>query len=155
MNAPNFGRLLVLGQTRRQTAPNPFRLAKTPSARGPSFMAVREVSLAPVHPLLSTEREGRHSAGRSRRGTGFLAGGLALVAASFLMLMLSGFQRVDHARERYQLSNQIQRRERELKQVQRAYHALAAYVAVQKVNDAQVLAQQNSTAKPVKIKTKG
>jgi hypothetical protein len=58
---------------------------------------------------------------------------MALVCAIGLFWL--GLSRVHKVRQSYQLSLQLRQRERDLHHVQRAYHALEAYVAAQTVRE--------------------
>jgi hypothetical protein len=119
------------------------------------LLSPKPVSLGPVFPALLEPETGSAGGGAKRVGAIF-AGGIAVAFIGVLVALVTGMERVHYVRENYQLSVQLRQRERELHQAQRAYQALAAYVAVQSAREPEAeLRQASLTAPAARTKARG
>jgi hypothetical protein len=148
MNSPNLGRLLCCSGGIE--LPKSYREPlKSGTLKRPSYLLCpKMVSLKPVWPALLPAETFPAGGGKRRPGAGFV-GGIAIAFTGVLLALVTGMERVHYVRENYQLSVQLRQRERELHQAQRAYQALAAYVAVQSAREPEAELRQASLATPV------
>jgi hypothetical protein len=148
MNTSNLSQLLVLN--RSISAPGPKRTRPGWSGRNPLLhLTVAKGSACQVNPALSRAEHGSTLPSRRGLATGLTFVGMLLViilAASFVV----GMQRVRYVRQNYHLSLQLKQREREVDLAQRAYHALAAFAAVQGAQTSD-LAEMRRAALPMPV----
>lgn len=95
--------------------------------------------------------------GKKERTPGMFAALVCLAIASILGFFTMGIVRVHAVRHEYQVSMQLRHRDRELHQIQRQYHALQAYIAVQSAREVQhiELARASNVGRPLKHSTRG
>jgi hypothetical protein len=94
------------------------------------------------------------SGGRQRHRATTMAwiSAMVLAFACTIGLFCSELAQVHRVRHNYQVSLQLRQNERELHQVQRAYHALEAYVAAQTARDFQQLQLTKVVIPPTTLK---
>ena len=100
-------------------------------------MPCQPACLSPVRPALADLDELSGGQQPHKAATVAWISAVILAFACTIGLFCSGLAQVDRVRHNYQVSLQLRQNERELHQVQRAYHALEAYVAAQAARDFQ------------------
>jgi uncharacterized protein HemX len=98
-------------------------------------MPWKPADLGPVRPVLADPKESLGGRQWHKATAGVWISVVVLAFACGIGLFCSGLARVRRVRQNYQVSLQLRQNERELHQVQRAYHALEAYVAAQAARD--------------------
>ena len=138
MNPTLLGRLLFLNRELQMPKERVTPLAGWDGRGLSPLSAIKPVCWTPVQPLLSEEMN-RRRANRPRRklGLALLTATVAVGLITLTSLCAMGMERVRQTRTQYQLSLQLRKKERELHQVQQAYHALEAFVAVQAAREGQ------------------
>jgi hypothetical protein len=145
----NSIQLLVLNRVLRLPARTPVpRRAQLP----PHLMPWKPADLGPVRPVLADPKESLGGQQWPKATTGVWISVVVLAFACGIGLFCSGLARVHRLRQNYQVSLQLRQNERELHQVQRAYHSLEAYVAAQAARDFQQLQLTKVVNPPATLK---
>jgi hypothetical protein len=133
MNSSHFARLLIVNRGIQLPARYP---STPPTRRSACLLRQKPVAEGPIQPLLCCRKELRDQQRRTPLAAAWISA-MMLAFAGIIGLFGFSLARVHGVRHDYQVSTELRHRERQLHQVQRAYRALEAYVAIQAARDFQ------------------